>query len=264
MAHIRDEMRMWVSNATRLIRFGPDRETVSKELMEHIEDKTLDIQRIFPGMTERDAMQRALDQMGDAEEIAHELGKIHKPWLGWLWRASQVLVWSALIICVLGILGNDLSDCIDRLYYAAKDRMEYSRDVGEIFGDNIPEGERRLALYYPGAEKRLGKCTVSVPRAARYQPEGEETALYLEMCFDYDEPAHRSDFIFSFLWAEDDLGNRYMENGHRYEAEKRSGLTKTYRCLILDVPEEAEWIEFHYEYRPGLELRVDLTQEVRG
>lgn len=264
MAHIRDEMRMWVSNATRLIRFGPDREAAAKELTEHIEDKTLDLQRIFPTMTEREAMQRAMDQMGDAEEIAHELGKIHKPWLGYLWRASQVLVWSALILSVLGMVGLDMSDCAGRLYYAAKDWMEYSRDVSEIFGEHVPDGDRRLALYYPNAEKRLGACTISVPRAARYQPEGEEAALYLEMCFDYDFPAHRNDIIYYFLWAEDDLGNRYMENGHKFEAEKHSGLTKVYRCLILDVPEEAKWIEFHYEYRPGLELRVDLTQEVRG
>ena len=37
------------------IRFKPDRQAVEEELREHIEDKTLDLMRIFPGMTEEEA-----------------------------------------------------------------------------------------------------------------------------------------------------------------------------------------------------------------
>jgi len=264
MAHIRDEMRAWVSSATTLIRFGPDREAVAKELMEHIEDKTLDIQRIFPTMTEREAMQRALDGMGDPKEIGQELGKIHKPWLGWLWRASQVVVWTALVFAVLGALSSGITDLAYRVYYDAAEWVEYERDTERLFGESVPEGGKRLAIYAPNAEARLGDCTISIPRAVRYQPAGEQERLYLEMCLDYDKPWLRNDVAFTYTWAEDDLGNRYNEKGARFEAKKISGLTKAYSCLILDVPEEAEWIEFHHEYRPGLNLRVDLTREVRG
>ena len=35
--------------------------------------------------------------MGDPEEIGKELARIHKPWLGYLWRASQGLAVAALI-----------------------------------------------------------------------------------------------------------------------------------------------------------------------
>jgi len=264
MAHIRDEMRVWVSGATQFIRFGPDRDAVSKELMEHIDDKALDIQRIFPTMTEREAMQRALDGMGDPEEIGRELGKIHKPWLGYLWRASQVIVWTALIVAVLWPLSSGLTDLAYRVYYDAAEWVEYERDAERLFGERIPEGDRRLATYAPNVETRLGQCTISVPRAVRYQPAGEEEMLYLEMCLDYDKPWLRNDRAFAYTWAEDDLGNRYNEKGCRFEAKTLSGLTKAYCCMMLDVPEEAEWIEFHHEYRPGLNLRVDLTQEARG
>ena len=38
----------WLDAATRGIRFGPDRRAVRAELEAHLEDKALDLQRIFP------------------------------------------------------------------------------------------------------------------------------------------------------------------------------------------------------------------------
>ena len=85
----------WLDRATAGIRFTPDREEVRAELSAHLEDKALDFQRIFPGLTEEEAQERAAAEMGDPVEIGKELAKIHKPWLGYLWRASQVLAGGA-------------------------------------------------------------------------------------------------------------------------------------------------------------------------
>lgn len=94
---------VWLETAVAGIRFKPDRQAVEEELREHIEDKTLDLMRIFPGMTEEEAREQALDRMGDPEEIGKELAKIHKPWLGYLWRASKwalgLLAAAALVVC---------------------------------------------------------------------------------------------------------------------------------------------------------------------
>ncbi|MBM6679257.1 permease prefix domain 1-containing protein [Pseudoflavonifractor capillosus] len=87
----------WLDRATAGIRFKPDREEVRAELSAHLVDKALDFQRIFPGLTEAEAQERAAAEMGDPVEIGKELAKIHKPWLGYLWRASQVLAGGALI-----------------------------------------------------------------------------------------------------------------------------------------------------------------------
>ena len=38
----------WTEAAVRGIRFGPDREEVARELLEHLDDKTDDLMRIFP------------------------------------------------------------------------------------------------------------------------------------------------------------------------------------------------------------------------
>ena len=82
----------WLDRATAGIRFKPDRKEVRAELEAHLEDKALDFQRIFPGLTEAEARERAASDMGDPEEIGKELAKVHRPWLGYLWRASKVLI----------------------------------------------------------------------------------------------------------------------------------------------------------------------------
>ena len=82
----------WLDRATAGIRFKPDREEVRAELAAHLEDKALDFQRIFPGLAEAEARERAASYMGDPEEIGKELAKVHRPWLGYLWRASKVLI----------------------------------------------------------------------------------------------------------------------------------------------------------------------------
>lgn len=101
MSDERFDTSNWLARATRGIRFKPDREAVLTELREHIEDKSLDYQRIFPGMTWEEARQRAVSEMGDPEEIGRELARIHKPWLGYLWTVSKVALGLAAVAAVI-------------------------------------------------------------------------------------------------------------------------------------------------------------------
>ena len=71
----------WLDAATRGIRFGPDRRAVRAELEAHLEDKALDLQRIFPDLSLEEAQARAAAEMGGAEEIGRDLAQIHRPWL---------------------------------------------------------------------------------------------------------------------------------------------------------------------------------------
>ncbi len=87
----------WLDTAVSGIRFQPDRAAVRAELEAHMEDKTADFQRIFPGISCEEAEERAIGEMGDPAEIGKELARLHRPWLGWLWRASGVLLALALI-----------------------------------------------------------------------------------------------------------------------------------------------------------------------
>ena len=94
----------WLSQAVSGIRFAPDREEVRRELLDHLEDKAADLERIFPDMTRREAEEMALAQMGEADVLGKELARIHKPWLGYLWRASRVLLGLALVVLTVELL----------------------------------------------------------------------------------------------------------------------------------------------------------------
>ena len=98
MSGKRDE---WLDTAVRGIRFRPDRRAVRAELAAHLEDKTADLGRIFPDLTEEELRDRALAGMGSAAEIGKELARVHRPWLGWLWRISQAVLGLAVGAAVL-------------------------------------------------------------------------------------------------------------------------------------------------------------------
>ena len=89
----------WAERATAKIRFRPDREAVVRELLEHIQD-LLDHYG-ETGMGEEAAEAAALAAMGDPEAIADELGRLHRPWLGYLWRVSQGLLLAAIGVCLV-------------------------------------------------------------------------------------------------------------------------------------------------------------------
>ena len=98
----------WLDTAVDGIRFGPDRRAVRAELQAHLEDKAADFRRIFPDMAGEEAEERAVAEMGDAAEIGKELARIHKPWLGYLWRASKwIAILSVVLLMATNILKND-------------------------------------------------------------------------------------------------------------------------------------------------------------
>ncbi len=63
------------------IKYKPVRAGISEELEQHINDIKEDY--IDKGMEEKQAEEKAVLQMGDAEEIGKNLNKIHKPRLDW-------------------------------------------------------------------------------------------------------------------------------------------------------------------------------------
>lgn len=130
-------IRTWLDTAVSGIRFGLDREEVRAELEAHIEDKVLDLQRIFPGIAEEEARERALTGMGDPEELKISLAKVHRPWLGYLWRASQVLLAAALVLAVwngVGIVRIFSSGSVDNF-------VQRREAFQELFPDSLADPE---------------------------------------------------------------------------------------------------------------------------
>lgn len=279
----------WMDTATRGIRFGPDRDVVRQELTEHLEDKIADLKRFYPEMSDRDAEQRALAQMGDAEEIGREMARIHKPWLGYLWRFSQAMLLLVVLMFAVGLKEHAENYWFEQL----KTDWRYSREFqiieGVLYGNNPTadlEGtnfgredwsdRERLALYPElNQEQRLGEATVTLSQAALWRDTEYKHSLYAQVNIAYDKPWEKSKLLSTYLQAEDSLGNHYgyelilRENGATQKGMGALGWKRhwdgyTWNFIISELPENAEWVRFTYGLRPNADFSfvIDLTGEV--
>lgn len=246
----------WLDIAVSGIRFGPDRAEVRQELLEHLEDKTLDLQRVFPDIPEEEARERALSAMGDAWEVKQELARVHRPWLGYLWTASRAIVWAALALVLVLVLDSGLPSLGERWQ-----KLQEVRTVGEaLYEDGAPgwEGERLAVLHVEG-KARLGRSVVSATHGARWrEPEGD--CLYIRLRITWDRPWEVNQMAINHLWVEDDLGNTYEIGTARSLLD---GWNWSQRDLALEgVPPAAKELRVHSRLREGLDLVLDLTREV--
>lgn len=273
----------WLDTATRGIRFGPDRAAVRAELEAHLEDKTADLERIFPDLSRGEAERLAVERMGDPEQIGKELARLHKPWLGWIWVACR---WVLILAAVVLLSGG----AIDRGYEAISawsDSLD-GRAIAEVlYGSKDPEtlkdrdqdwdweGRERLALYDLDREARLGEASLTLSQAALWQMEGGRD-LYVQVGITYDRISDWNwKALLWYLQAEDSLGNHY---GHQLTLREDGGASMhglqcfgrevrwkgwTWNFCVEDLPEEAEWVRFSYALRPGVDLgfTVDLREE---
>ena len=71
----------WCSAAVGRIRFVPDRWEVYEELYAHMEDQYEEL--TAGGMGEKEAEAEVVSAMGDPEETARQLERIHRPFWGY-------------------------------------------------------------------------------------------------------------------------------------------------------------------------------------
>lgn len=92
----------WLDTATSKIRFTPDRKAVRRELQDHLEDR-MEAGKA-QGLSPYEAEAAATAAMGDPVSLAEELGRIHSPWWGRLWRLSQWALAIAVLVTVFSAL----------------------------------------------------------------------------------------------------------------------------------------------------------------
>ena len=90
------QIKEFLNSVCEQIKYKPIRESISEELKNHIEE--LKENYIKEGLEEKVAEEKAINQMGDAEEIGKRLNKIHRQILDWK------LVIIALILICFGFL----------------------------------------------------------------------------------------------------------------------------------------------------------------
>ena len=278
----------WLDRATAGIRFGPDREEVRAELEAHLEDKALDFQRIFPDLTEAEARERAASDMGDPEEIGKELAKVHRPWLGYLWRASKVLI----VLLVLWHLwcgmymdhyydthtGRVLWD-FDNLpgageerqsWYGSPESIHAVRHTSEELYTPCGDPDQLAVREYRGEEVQVGGQTVSLLRSAQWQRWGE-LELYAYFRVETWRFWERSVLDRNWFTAVDDLGNVYDLSGEGSGVQNCIGETDCgpffagWQLYLSDVDPAAEWVRLDYgQLEPVFSLTIDLSREGGG
>lgn len=75
------QIKEFLNAVCEQIKYKPIRNSISEELENHIEESKENY--IEEGMQEEEAEEKAIAQMGNAEEIGKKLNKIHKPKLDW-------------------------------------------------------------------------------------------------------------------------------------------------------------------------------------
>ncbi len=145
----------WLDTATRKILFLPDRKAVRKELEAHFEDLR-DARRLDD--------EAAAAAMGDPEAVAEELGRLHRPWWGWVWRASRIVLLLALVLWLLCVREYGFGEFKTWMYnmpplpegVTERDPFSGSTQAGSV---SVSE------VWYPAGAKNLGHYRLTVPMA---------------------------------------------------------------------------------------------------
>mgnify|MGYP000163713071 CR=1 FL=1 len=151
----------------------------------------------------REAERRAVEAMGNPEELGRWLDSIHNPLLGWLqiWFVRAVVLAGVLMLLFsvprLGTVAvNLLAPPTYNSLGGLGSALERSAPE-EIVVDFRPEGSWTWEGY-----------TFSIHRAVVLDL-GDEQALYYLLKVTHPNPWNREPALRDWLWAEDDLGNFY-------------------------------------------------------
>ena len=90
----------FINDVCKEIKYKPANKLIAEELKGHIED--IKSEYLCKGATEKEAEEKAVEQMGDAKQIGKKLNKMYGPKLDWM-----LLV----LICIVMFFG--ILTCLD-------------------------------------------------------------------------------------------------------------------------------------------------------
>ncbi len=263
-------IEQWCDDAVSYIRFKPDRPPVRQELLEHMQDKYDGY--IREGMPPAQAESRVVKEMGSDRETGLLLRKIHKPYLGWVWRCTQWALAIALILAVYhGIRwAGDLhiSDGPPILGRDPYQTTAYEHEYGS--------GERVWYLE-PNCSDKSDGYTFTVTKAAYWtgtctDESGTRDTNGFYFLLEVTNPRPWAGYTDAprWLYAVDSLDHYYYacnESDRSTEGTvvgngARTGLfTYTWAMWIEDyVSQDADWLELRYDKEGrDVALRIDLT-----
>lgn len=175
---MRDDFQVWVDAVCGAVRFWPDREEIQKELRVHYEDHCKALEEL--GYERPLAAERSIRAMGSAQEVGRALDRVHKPWLGWLWVLSRVLVWGLGICLFLALVTEGGA------WYRAGASRAVSAGIQEFSGGLAAEHAEEARSVVCPPPIRFGNYTLTVKGATCFREEAAsgwdwEAVLWLEI-----------------------------------------------------------------------------------
>lgn len=196
------------------VRFSPDHDAISAELAGHMEEHRDTLLEAYPNMTLWDAESRAVRAMGDPEELGRWLDQIHHPLLGWFQIWFRRVVWTLAILILLFALPQAKETVTNLIAPPSYDGV----GMGYLL-EHYDEHDV-VADFTPGAVWQYEGYTFSIQRAVVTHSETSvyrDEALHLSYLLkvSHSSPWQRGPEFREWLWAEDDLGNRYPSRGEQ-------------------------------------------------
>lgn len=248
---MRDEFQIWVDAVCEQVRFWPDRKGIEKELHIHYEDHCQALERL--NYEPELAAERSLRAMGNPREVGRALDRVHKPWLGWLWEASRVMVWAVGILLAVSI--NSWWES-----RGPSDITAFTSTQEQILAEMTPlecppavqAGEYRVAASRAGCRRiqRTGEWELLVELAA------ETPKLWL--------PGYA---LRDMVEAVDSNGVCYTDMiglGRFLSVSSEMTHGRHWGWLVLSETEgRPEWVEFTHK-TAGWTIRIDLPRGEEG
>lgn len=129
------QIREFLNIVCDQIKYKPIRNSISKELEDHIEESKENY--IQDGLEEKEAEEKAIIQMGNAEEIGKRLNKIHKPKLDW-----------KLLIIVIVLLGFGFLVAFTRASNIVVDGYNMTNLIGRYISALIVGSVLSIFIYF--------------------------------------------------------------------------------------------------------------------
>ena len=268
----------WRDQVTAQVRFWPDRKSIARELTDHFQDHTRDLERLdYPWQL---AEERALAAMGDPELVGKALDRVHKPWLGWLWVASRAVLVLTAVACLLSLPGTgDFFHMAGNTLFPPEDPGGYQAIVGTYQLLNEQEGvtpwhfmgtleaqpaqlpgytlsllEGQWWQYHDGFYR--AECLLRLePEHLWYGlPDDVLDDLSLlgsgEVPFQNEKnnPFHSGETDNWFLISESSNAIPLSSDAESYRLEDSRDLGGWYLCLTMTACEPVEWTELSFPY----------------
>ena len=225
---------LWCQKATEKIRYGPDRLVVSQELMDHLEDHRDALMK--QGLTQEEAERKALDAMGSAQEIAPQLGAIHKPHLARFCRLVSIV---AVIVIIVELLGFSAYVFVSNSILADDEWHKPVGYVSPVFVNQENKAGRRIYYAKPPQRAHINGYTIYAKHLAIWEY-ADQNMIYLELAINHWPFVNDLDEGVPF--------SIYDNNGNtlgRQQDERTSGaMTETYMWRgKYSSDQTVKWIE---------------------